>query len=362
MGIKAACPKCRSSFNFPESTRGKQVRCFKCMTSILVPGSPSEEELSGLEEVEAYESGEEIEEVEEVRRLVRRGPRRRRGEPEGLSATTITLIGVGALAALLVVVGGILLWSHLRAIETANQLSAQAQKGPQIAIGPEGIRIQGVEVRPGPGPGIDPVVRPPDPAPPAIKPVQAPADFPEAVRRLQTDQGASRQAALDWLAAQPVDPNQRTAVTQALVALLKDNNPALRNQALKVLEPWASPEVVPALVGLLNDNTFYAKDRVMDLLVQLKDSQGLVAIAACLPRLADRSRASQALKKAGPAAEQAVLPYLNNTDLFTRQAAVDVLAVIGTPASVPALIQLANADRSLKFRAQNAAQQASQRK
>jgi len=354
MSIKATCPQCHNSFHFPESAGGKRVRCFKCMTSMLVPGSPAEEEIPSVEEAGG---GEEIEEVEEVRRPARRGPRRRLDEPEGLSATTMTLIAIGALAALLVVFGGFLLWSHLGAIEAANQLAAQANNGPQIVIGPNGIRM----------PGDIPIVPqepPPVPVPPAAKPLVPPADVPEAVQRLKTEQGARRQAALDWLAAQPVDPNQQAEVAQALAALLRDKNAQVREQAFKILELWATAETVPALVGLLDDRSFFsARDRVMDLLAGIKDGKGLPALAARLTKLSDRNKAAQALKKAGSAAESAVLPYLaDNNDFFTRQAAVDVLAAIGTAASVPALTRLAESERGLKFKAQGAAQQIGRRK
>lgn len=347
MSIQATCPRCRSSFYFPDSTAGKRVRCFKCMAPLLVPGLPAEEEIPSVVE------------IEDVRRRI--------DEPEGLSTTAMTLIGLGALAALLVMAGGFLLWSHLKAIETANQLAAQVNNLPQIAIDPNGIRMPGIEVdvpipQPGNLPVVVPPVQPPIFAPQVIEPLAPPADIPDALKRIQIEQGSRRQAALSWLAAQPVDPNQQAEVTQTLVALLKQNDISLREQAFKILEQWATAETVRALVGLLEDESFLQKDRVMDLLAKLKDGPGLTALAARLTERFNRGRASQALKKAGPAAEGAVLPYLSHAEHLVRLAAVDVLSAIGTQASVPALTRLAGSDQALKLRAQNAVRQIGKRK
>jgi hypothetical protein len=143
---------------------------------------------------------------------------------------------------------------------------------------------------------------------------------------------------------QQITPNERRAeVVGMLVGMLKEKDKEIRGGAADALAVWGSKENVPALLAALLDKTkFSGLDRVMRTLGKFKDERAVEPLAAWLEDAGDRGSAAEALKEMGPMAETAVLARLNHPDDQTKTAACNVLRVIGTRQSLPALEKLAS--------------------
>ena len=128
-------------------------------------------------------------------------------------------------------------------------------------------------------------------------------------------------------------------MAKAVEPLLKDPDGFTRADAAKALGVWGGRENTPALVAGLKDPAFNVRWAVLDAIAALKDPAAAGPVAEFLGTN-DRGKASEALKKMGPAAEEVVLPYLNHADVFTRMETAKILQVIGTQKSVPALQNL----------------------
>lgn len=68
----------------------------------------------------------------------------------------------------------------------------------------------------------------------------------------------------------------------------------------------------------------------------------------------DRQKAVEALKKMGPVAENPAMQMLTNRDIGVRIAACQILEDVGTMKAIPALNNLAKADRILSDAANRA--------
>ena len=121
--------------------------------------------------------------------------------------------------------------------------------------------------------------------------------------------------------------------------LKSDPDRAVRTEAAAALATWGTPETVPALIGALTDGDSFVQQKAMETLAKLKDPRAAGPLAACLK--ADRHHAADCLKRFGPGAEEAVLPYLEDADGWVRLEAANVLREIGTARSLPALRQAA---------------------
>lgn len=174
---------------------------------------------------------------------------------------------------------------------------------------------------------------------PATPPINSVAD---ALRELSSGDGNRQAAAARWLEGRPVDAARRAEVAKALEPLLDDRNGGTRLAGMKALLVWCGPESVPAVVRLLeSDPTGFDGDecrkRAIDALVKLKDPRGAPAIARNWKNHFEREWTRRSLEKLGPAAEDAVRPYLEDRDWGVRVEACRTLKRIGTRKSLPAL-------------------------
>jgi HEAT repeat protein len=152
------------------------------------------------------------------------------------------------------------------------------------------------------------------------------------------DSDATRScAALQYLAQLRPDEANRAKVSQALNAPLLDVNSMIRDDALKAVRAWGTTANTDTLLKLLAD---FQKSgggrggRIIEVLGSLHDPRAAPALAQALTYYQERGVASQALKSLGPAAEPAVLPYLNSLDRATRYEACLILSEVGTSKSV----------------------------
>jgi hypothetical protein len=128
---------------------------------------------------------------------------------------------------------------------------------------------------------------------------------------------------------------RRGEVTKALEPLVTDSDHFTREWAIEALGVWGTKETVPVLLKAMNQKE--TRGAAITALGRLKDERAIEPIAERLEDFFDRRPASEALKKMGPAAEKAVLKRLNHSDNQVRTTACDILKVIGTKESLPAL-------------------------
>jgi HEAT repeat protein len=113
-----------------------------------------------------------------------------------------------------------------------------------------------------------------------------------------------------------------------------------RAAAVRALGVWGTKEQVPRLVEFVSHNSQDMRWGACEALARLKDPRGAAPVAHRLQDPWDRGKAVEALSSYGPAAEEAVIPYLKSTDVrkhWIKQDACKVLKVIGTAKSIPAL-------------------------
>jgi hypothetical protein len=138
-----------------------------------------------------------------------------------------------------------------------------------------------------------------------------------ALARLKSNSPDARRGAAVWFAENPPDdPGQQAEVARALAGLLDDLSPRVNALALGALKLWATKDCLPQLVA------FARRDRkagpcppeLIDVLSRFPDESAAEAIALQLGAPANRGRAVQALRKLGPVASRAVLPYIDSPD------------------------------------------------
>jgi hypothetical protein len=299
MSLPATCPDCGYRFTVDDEMEGRRVRCRHCQCPFVVraPGRRAEER-------DPYDRDEPVEEPP--------GPRK------GIPPVVWVLCGVGVLLMVLIAgCAGLFYYTTHRVGAAVDQFVDDAKHNMPVL----------------PPPGGDPFI-------PFFVPV--PRNLDEAIQQLQGADRGQRQAAAQWVQLQPVDAGRRTEVARALEPLLDDLDPAVRLAGMRALEVWGGAENVPAVVRLLESDPggFEGEEcrrRATDTLVRLKDSRGAAAVARQWKYPLEGERTRRALEKLGPAAEPAVLPYLNNTDRNVQAEACKTLQAIGTRRSLPDL-------------------------
>lgn len=148
---------------------------------------------------------------------------------------------------------------------------------------------------------------------------------------------------------------RRSEVSKALEPLVTDPDFFTRQGAIEALGIWGTRESVPVLLKAMNDQM--TRDAAMEALGRLKDQRAVEPIANRLEVLFDQHQASEALKRMGSMAEEAVLKRLNHPDVLVVLAACDVLQTIGTRRSLPGLQKvIAGGNIVLKRKAEEAIQ------
>ncbi len=240
---------------------------------------------------------------------------------------TIAIVGVlGGLGLLLLLVllacGGAFFWASRSIGKKADELIDNARKSPPRQFNQPGFA---------PPPGF--------PFAPPTPPIHNVA---EALTELRSGHGHRQAATARWLQQQPVDAARRREVAQALEPLLDDRDGGTRLEGMRALLVWCGPESVPALVKLLeSDPTGFdgeeCRKKAIDALVKLKDPRGAAAIARNWKNPFEREWTRRSLEALGPAAEDAVRPYLTDRDWGVRVEACRTLKRVGTRKSLPAL-------------------------
>jgi beta-lactamase regulating signal transducer with metallopeptidase domain len=206
----------------------------------------------------------------------------------------------------------------------------------------------------------------PTPAPtpaPAPTPIPAPAPAPAApsggvkggVRggvaggvRTAPEQSANTAAISDAT---------REQVAKALAGALKDDNPAVRQQAMQALAQMQSPLAFEPMVAALKDTNADVRHQAAFSLAQLDDARAVGPLTAALKdSVADvRQQAAFALGQLhAKEAVQALVAALEDADDDVREQAAFALGQIGDPSATPGLIQALSSDRKADVRQQAA--------
>lgn len=165
----------------------------------------------------------------------------------------------------------------------------------------------------------------------------------QVVQDLNSPEPGVKQAAVEYLANAPVKEEFRAAAGKALGTLIYENDFRLRGHVFKAIPIWGSTETVAGLIKLINDPNPSTPNRreAFEALGKTRDPKVAGIIMNRLQTMSgfERGSARKAVEDMGAIAEKAVIPYLNSTDANTRRDAAEILAVIGTRESLPALQQ-----------------------
>jgi HEAT repeat protein len=161
--------------------------------------------------------------------------------------------------------------------------------------------------------------------------------FAETIKALGSASVESRRSAMDDLAKAKLTPERQAAASRALRPLVTDGERAVSDGARNAMKALASPADADFMLGLLGSTDDATRQFATDLLVKFKDARAAKPIAVLLSDSMKTYPAGKALVALGSAAEPAVIPYLGHDDPNTRKRAAEVLAEIGTSASLPAL-------------------------
>ena len=157
----------------------------------------------------------------------------------------------------------------------------------------------------------------------------------------------------------PPQPNAKVAKALESVMLSADFDGPTRQNAAKALKAWSNAESVPALItAVTSDEWPPVQSAAIEAMMQYKPESAIPAIAQQLSNGLTRSHASKALKAFGPAAEGAVLVFLESDDAWTQAEACKILQVIGTEKSLGAMEKLARDTHSMVAKAAQQARQA----
>jgi S1-C subfamily serine protease/HEAT repeat protein len=167
-------------------------------------------------------------------------------------------------------------------------------------------------------------------------------EWAKALDDLKSADANVRRKATRRIAATPPIEERRADVVTRLETMLIDQLPEARTAAARGLARWGGKAAVPTLAKRLEgfDPGFHAA--VMEALGEVKGDEAASAIARRVPDVHDRGKAVQVLKAMEPAvAEKALLPLLNDANVFTRCEAIKVLADVGGRESLAPLAKLA---------------------
>jgi serine/threonine protein kinase len=135
---------------------------------------------------------------------------------------------------------------------------------------------------------------------------------------------------------QPI-AEERAAVTGVLEPLLNDPDHFTRQAMIRALGVWGTRENIPALVKMFEHTDVFTRRAAIIALGNIKDERSAEAIAARLEDPLNRPVASETLQKMGPLAETAAARMIEHKDWTIRLTVCQILKVIGTKKSIPAL-------------------------
>jgi HEAT repeat protein len=143
-----------------------------------------------------------------------------------------------------------------------------------------------------------------------------------------------RRSALSWFAKADVDEAKAPAVSRAIEPYLKDKDFFTHTEAVAAIRKWVTKENSAYFIHVVS-TAYDARDATkipenmglaIEMLVKLRDPDGVAPIAKLLHKFFNRSEAVVALKKLGPElAEKEVLKYANDKSPDVALAAKEVL-------------------------------------
>jgi DNA-directed RNA polymerase subunit RPC12/RpoP len=154
---------------------------------------------------------------------------------------------------------------------------------------------------------------------------------------LKAPRSSRSREALDRLKRSPPDPARRAEVASAIERVLKVDDGFKQIAALEALSLWGDKQNTPAILAVLRSDNVFVASAALRALAMLKDTAAAEEVAGYLAIEQYRGDAGKTLIALGKPAEPPVIKYLNHPNSATRKRALDVLAVIGTTACVPAL-------------------------
>jgi HEAT repeat protein len=160
----------------------------------------------------------------------------------------------------------------------------------------------------------------------------------QCVADLASADAETKRLAAEDLAKVQASAGQRDEVARALDPLVTDTDFRTRNAAVTALGTWAIKDNALSLAKALDDGG--VRDKALAILVSLKpvDNEQALALVAQHLQKPDRRRFSVALVQMGKPAvvEKLAVAVLTNpaNDTFTRQEAVEMLALVGSKASL----------------------------
>ncbi len=135
--------------------------------------------------------------------------------------------------------------------------------------------------------------------------------------------------------AEPGDDQQ--VVASRLARFLDATDNALRDAGAQAFAHWAGTDDCATLLQVIDDPSVPVRWAALDALGRLCEPTTAVRMAARLEVGMDRVVASRALTQLGPAAEEAVLPFILHDDSAVRLAAINILREVGGPLSLTPL-------------------------
>jgi HEAT repeat protein len=138
----------------------------------------------------------------------------------------------------------------------------------------------------------------------------------------------------------------------ALIKCVEGPNKQAREAACEILKDTGTKACVEAMKKALADRAM--RRNALQTLDRLKAVEAAEAVARCLDEFGERGEASRILKRFGPAAEKAVIRYLQSTDRGVRHEACMILGEIGTRVCVPFLFEAVRLDNGLRGAAEDA--------
>lgn len=173
-----------------------------------------------------------------------------------------------------------------------------------------------------------------------------------SLKALASVEAETRRSAVEYLGSATLAEDKRAAVAAAVRGLILEEDPRVAEVARTTLRQLATASDADFLIEQMDSTDSKNLKLATELLIELKDARVAKALALQLADPKETYRAGNYLMQIGESAENEVIPYLRSEDVATRRRAADVLAKIGTKASIP---ELEKAAKDSDFFAKSAA-------
>jgi len=192
-------------------------------------------------------------------------------------------------------------------------------------------------------------LKPPPPLPKPETAAISATDRKSLLADLKSDNKAKRTVALHRVSQVKPD-DARGEIEALLLEFLKDSDQFTRQNAAKGLAVWGGKDSVAPLIKQLDDSAFPARWSAIEALGHLKDARAAEPLAKLVAERKDAYHACKSLKALGAEAEETVLTLVKHAKPDVRRDACDILKLIATRKSIPALEQAASDSDALTAR------------